>query len=96
MKTILTAVFCVVSVAGVGVLIPHLLYKDASNVTTKEAEELKKQVILEDPRNVMQITKLVVRERKDDVAVVDMYTFFGFKYDELKIELNPRTKRPYR
>ena len=96
MKTILTAVFCVVSVAGVGVLIPHLLYKDASNVPAKEAQLLKKQVILEDPRNVLQITKLVVRERKNDVAVVDMYTFFGFKYGELKIELNPRTKQPYR
>ncbi|MCY7272553.1 MAG: hypothetical protein LH702_02090 [Phormidesmis sp. CAN_BIN44] len=96
MKTILTAVFCVVSVAGVGVLIPHLLYKDASNVPAKEAQVLKKEVILEDPRNVLLITKLVVRERKNDIAFVDMYTFFGFKYGELKIELNPRTKQPYR
>ncbi len=96
MKTILTVVFCVVSVAGVGVLVPHLLYKDASNVSTQEAEELKQQVTIEDPRDVMQITKLVVREKKDDVAVVDMYTFFGLKYGLVEIELNPRTKQPYR
>lgn len=87
MKTILTAVFCVVSVAGVGVLIPHLLYKDASNISTEEVEELKKEVTIEHPWDVLQITKIVVREKKGDVAVIDFYTFFGVKYRSGVVEL---------
>lgn len=94
MKTILTAVFCVVGIAGVGALIPHLLYKDASNISAKEAAALKKEITIEHPWDVLQITKLVVREKKDDVAFIDMYTFFGFKYNVIKVKFDPSSKQP--
>ncbi|MCY7277584.1 MAG: hypothetical protein LH702_28570 [Phormidesmis sp. CAN_BIN44] len=63
--------------SAVGVLVPHLIYKDVSNISTKEAEELKKEAdIFEHPLDFLQITRLVAREKNNDVAFVDAYTFF--------------------
>lgn len=92
MRKISIALLSVMGVVGIGILVPNLIHKDTPSISAEEAVELKKEAnIFENPLDFLQITKLVVREKKDDIAFVDAYTYFGFKYAVVEVKFGSST-----
>lgn len=76
---------------GIGIAIPNLIYYDKTNVPQKNIETAKKSTsdILEHPLDFLLITKLIVREKKQEKVLVDAYTFFGLRYAVVEVVLDP-------